>query len=287
MVSAAVSTVTLTRALGSPRYELDADGARQVGSMSEPPAIDLLDVPAAAAAHGFHSFDLSNYHLPSIDSGYLAELRAAFEDAEVELFQLLIDTGEVATSDPELRRAGIGHMKRWMDIAVELGARGVRYVPGDGEAKPATIRASADAFRELYDYAMERGLKPATENYRPFNLPADNLLAVLDQSERDYGVIADFGNARGPDKFQILEKIMPRATSIHAWAEVDERGDLISEDFQRCLMIARDAGFDGPIMLQSGYPVDVFQRTREVWARVDEMRGELRAVFADALEMGA
>ena len=40
-------------------------------------------------------------------------------------------------------------------------------------------------------------------------------------------------------------------------------------------------------MLQSGYPVDVFQRTREVWTRVDEMREEVRAVFANDLEEGA
>ena len=80
---------------------------------------------------------------------------------------------------------------------------------------------------------------------------------------------------------------MPYATSIHAWAEVDDGGDLISEDFRRCLTMARDNGFNGPIMLQSGYPVDVFQRTREVWTRVDEMREEVWAVFANDLENGA
>ena len=203
------------------------------------------------------------------------------------MFQLLIDTGDVDSADAAERCAGIAHIKRWMEIAVELGARGVRYVPGDSEATPATIRASAEAFRELADYAVECGLRPATENFRRFNLKADDLLAVLEGSERDYGLVADFGNARGPDKYETLEKIMPRATSIHAWAEVDDDGDLISEDFQRCLTMARDNGFDGPIMLQSGYPVDVFQRTREVWTRVDEMRDEVRAVFGEALQEGA
>ncbi len=287
MVRAAVSTVTLAKALGSPRYELDADGTQQLGSMSEPATIDLFDVPAAVAARGFHSFDLSVYHLPSIDSGYLAELRSSFAEAKVELFQLLIDTGEVASTDPDERGAGIAHIKRWMEIAVELGARGVRYVPGDSEPSPETIRASGEAFRELADYAVECGLRPATENYRRFNLKADDLLAVLQQSEREYGLVVDFGNARGPNKYETLEKLMPRATSIHAWAEVNNDGDLISEDFQRCLIMARDKDFDGPIMLQSGYPVDVFQRTREVWDRVDEMRDELRAVFGEALEEGA
>ena len=100
-------------------------------------------------------------------------------------------------------------------------------------------------------------------------------------------MIADFGNARGPNKYETLEAIMPRATSIHAWVEVDENGDLISEDFQRCLTIARDNSFDGPIMLQYGYPVDVFENTREVWTRASEMREEVRAVFGDALSNGA
>ena len=287
MVSAAVSTVTLMKALGKPMYELDAASGQQAGAPSEPATIDLLDVPAAAAAHGFHSFDLSNYHLPSIERGYLADLRAAFADADVELFQLLIDTGEVASVDADERNAGIAHIKRWMDIAVELGARGARYVPGDSEPTPESIRASGEAFRELFDYAVENGLKPATENFRHFNLKADVLLNVLDNSEREYGVIADFGNARGPKKYETLEKIMPRATSIHAWAEVDDAGNLLSEEFRRCLMIARDNGFDGPIMLQYGYPIDVFERTREVWTRADEMREEVRAVFGDALGNGA
>lgn len=287
MVSAAVSTVTLMKALGNPMYELDAASGQQTGAPVEPASIDLLDAPAAAAARGYHSFDLSVYHLPSIERGYLADLRAAFEEAKVELFQLLIDTGDVDSADPAERAAGIEHIKRWMDIAVELGATGVRYVPGDGEPTPETIRASGEAFRELADYAVSCGLRPATENYRRFNMKARDLLGVLEHCERDYGIIADFGNARGPDKYETLEAIMPRATSIHAWAEVDENGDLISEDFQRCLTIARDNGFDGPIMLQSGYPVDVFQRTREVWARVDEMREEARAVFGDALKEGA
>ena len=287
MVTAAVSTVTLTKALGRPRYEMDADAGHQVGSTSETPAIDLLDVPAASAARGFHSFDLSVYHLPSIDSSYLAELRAAFADAKMTLFQLLIDTGEVASPDPEQRSVGINHIKRWMDIAVELGAKGVRYVAGDSDPTPETIRFSAEAFRELADYAVECGLRPATENFRHFNMKADDLLGVLELSEREYGLVADFGNARGPNKYETLAKLMPRATSIHAWAEVDENGDLISEDFQRCLTMARDNGFDGPIMLQSGYPVDVFQRTREVWTRVDEMREEVRAVFGNDLAEGA
>ena len=213
------------------------------------------------------------------------ELRTAFEESKVELFQLLIDTGEVGTvrTADRAQRGYQAHIKRWMEIAVRVRRDRCAVCPGDSEPTPDTIRASGEAFRELFDYAVQLGLKPATENYRRFNLKADDLLNVLVQSEREYGVIADFGNARGPDKYETLAKIMPRATSIHAWVEVDENGDLMIEDFRRCLTMARDNGFDGPIMLQYGYPVDVFEQTREVWTRAKEMRAEVRAVFgADA-----
>ena len=130
MVSAAVSTVTLMKALGNPMYEMDAANGRQTGAPVEPQTIDLLDVPAAAAAHGFYSFDLSVYHLPSIERAYLADLRAAFESENVELFQLLIDTGDVDSADPDERAEGIRHIKRWMDIAVELGATRCALRPG-------------------------------------------------------------------------------------------------------------------------------------------------------------
>ena len=51
--------------------------------------------------------------------------------------------------------AGIAHIKFWMEIAVVLGARGVRYVPGDGEPSLETIRTSGQAFRDLFDFAVQ------------------------------------------------------------------------------------------------------------------------------------
>ena len=66
-------------------------------------------------------------------------------------------------------------------------------------------------------------MEPATENYKVFNNEADDLLQVLDLSEREYGLVADFGNAAGPRKYDTLSKLMPRATAIHQWVEIDCR----------------------------------------------------------------
>ena len=96
------------------------------------------------------------------------------------------------SADPDARAAGVVHIKRWMDIAVELGAHrqcATSRVTANRLQRP--IRASGEAFRELADYAAECGLRPATENYRHFNMKAHDLLGVLEHAERDYGVIAD------------------------------------------------------------------------------------------------
>ena len=282
MVRIALSTasVHLAEALGRPRYELAGEGKHVVKVAGEPaPTLDLLDVPATLAAHGIHTADLCIQHIPAIDAGYLAELRAAFDDAGVEIYQLLIDLGDVSSPDPQIRAADMAMTKRWIEIASEVGAGGVRYVPGDSEPSPETLHLAGEAFRELADYAIQWGIKPATENYKTMNQQAPNLLAIVDHANREYGVIADFGNARGPDKFDTLAQLLPHATSIHAWAEYDEAGTLNREEFRHCLTMARDNGFDGPIMLLGGLPTAIYKAKRDFWGGIDELRQEVSALF--------
>lgn len=285
MVRIALSSASIhiNDALGRQRFELAADGKSVVKTAGEEsPLLDLLDMPAELASHGINTLDLCIQHIPSIDSSYLAELRSALQESQVELFQLLIDLGNVSSTDPQEQNADIRMSKRWMEIASELGSAGVRYVPGDSTPSPETIRLSAEAFRELADYANECGIKPATENYKTMTKNAADLFQILDRSERDYGLVADFGNARGPNKYDTLTQLMPRATSIHAWAEFDEDGTLNVEDFRRCLKMAFDNGVDGPIMLLGGLPADDYRRTRDLWGGVDELRAEVKSIFSEA-----
>ena len=290
MAVATVSSVTLQMALGFRSYDLDADHKRVIAAPHQhvnpppgykhgPPALTLLEVPAAVAAHGFRYFDLSILQIPSIERSYLVELRAAFEESKVEIFQLLVDRGEVGSPDSVERSDSIRRTKRWMEVASELGATGIRYVPGDSEPTSETIRFSGEAFRELADYAVQLGLKPATENYKLTNYEADDLLRIIELSGREYGLVADFGNANGPNKYDRLTRLLPRATSIHAWALTNEDGTLNAAEFRRCLTMARDSGFDGPIMLQGGYVPDSWGWAADVWDGVDQLRAEVQAVF--------
>ena len=292
MARPALSSVSLRKLEGFVTYLLDAesskmvqapalDSTRPVEWETATPSHSLLELPAEMAAHGYDCYDLSILLLPSIDRGYLAELRSAFEASNVEIFQLLIDTGEVGSPDPQESSAGIAHTRFWIEVAAELGASGVRYVPGDSEPTPENMQATAAAFRELYDFAVGHGLKPATENYRIFTTDADNLLQLVELSERDYGWIADTGNPKGPGKYEGLEKLFDGATSMHAWALPLEDGKPDYEEFRRCLTMARDKSFDGPVMLHGVYAMDSFAWAPDLWSGIDAMRDEVLAVFGE------
>ena len=289
---AAVSSVTINRLLGFETFLFDdessnmvkapaIDSTRPDGWATKAPSHTLLELPAEIAAQGYDCYDLSMLHLPSIDRAYLAEARAAFEDAGVEIFQLLIDTGEVGSPDAQESSAGIEHTRFFIEVAAELGASGVRYVPGDSNPTPETMQATAAAFRELFDFAAERGLKPATENYRVFTNEADNLLQLVELSERDYGWIADSGNPKEWGDQKTFAKLLPGATSMHAWAPSTEDGRADMVEFRRCMTMARDAGFDGPIMLHGAYAMDNFAWAPDLWSGVEEFRAEVQAVFGE------
>ena len=111
MVRPALSSVTLNKLLGYVTYLLDdasatmvkapaIDSTRPEGWATETPSHTLLELPAEIAAHGYDCYDLTMLHLPSIERSYLAEVRSAFEESNVEIFQLLIDTGEVGSPGP-------------------------------------------------------------------------------------------------------------------------------------------------------------------------------------------
>lgn len=276
------ASVHLNDALGKPWYELNQNHTEVIGENRRPATLTLLDMPAELATNGVYTLDLCIQHIPSIDSGFLAELRAAIEAAGVELYQLLIDLGNVSSPDPAERSRSLAMSKRWMEIAAELGSSGIRYVPGESQPTPETIRLSGEALRELAAYALQLGLQPATENYKRMTYVAADLFEILALAENGleptHGLIADFGNAAGPNKVETLEALMPRATAIHAWAEYDPDGTLDVAEFQRCLNIARNHNFSGPIMLLGGKPVDIYRERHDLWSGVDELRQQITII---------
>ncbi len=249
MIQLAISSWTVHGALGQVWYLPDDDGNMINQHDPQPAALSLLDLPARIAAEGIMLLEICNFHLPSIQADYLAELRTAIEAAGVTLVNLLVDTGNLSSLDNEERRRDIDMGKRWQDIAVKLGAKGVRFDCGAEPPSAETIARSSQALRELVDYGERIGLMTTTENWRATSVESANLLEIMRRVDRPLNLCVDFGNAaKTADKYATMQALLPQAASLHCKGRFDG-GKLDVDEFHHSLSLVKAAGFAGHIAL--------------------------------------
>jgi sugar phosphate isomerase/epimerase len=267
MPELAVSTWSLHREMGAIYPDLDVyDGARPPEFPYGTGSMTLLDAPAAVAGHGIHNLEVCHFHFPRTDAAYLRELRHNLAAAGVSLLTLLVDAGDITAPDPELRRRDLDRIKRWIDVAAEVGAQRVRVIAGDAspDAPAGAVATSLAGLTELAAYAGTRSVRIITENWHELTMDPRSLLAILDGAGGAVGLCADFGNYRGPARFANLRAILPRASSIHAKADFSAPGLLDGEGFNACLDLAREARFQGTYVL-------IFDGPGEGWSSLAQM----------------
>ena len=91
-------------------------------------------------------------------------------------------------------------------------------------------------------------MRLVTENW--FDLLAEpaHVNFLLDKLDGRIGLLGDFGNWDGADKYADLKSIFGRAELCHAKARFID-GDLDETDYGRCIALAEEAGYKGPYTL--------------------------------------
>jgi len=269
-----VSSWSLHRALG-PRYQVAADGSNRLQPDRDTPGeLQLLELPGQISKRGIKTLEICHFHFPRLDEAYIAELRAALAEAEVELFSILIDAGDITQPDPLKREAEVDWIRSWLAVAGSCGATHARVIAGyaditlngdDPHDHPA-IHLSAKHLRDLARFGRQHGVQVITENFHPLTKRPAQLLAILDLCQGEVGLCADFGNYKGATKYDDLAAILPGADSIHAKAHYSEAGLIRRNDFVRCLTLAQTANFDGPYSL-------IFDDAGDEWDGLAEIQG--------------
>lgn len=254
MPTLAVSSWSVRHSLG-PMYPGLAltRGAQPPVETFGPGALALLDFPAAARAVGIGLLDICHFHFPRTDDAYLKEFASHLAAADVQVLTLLVDEGDISARDPAIRERDLAHIRGWIDVAARIGARAVRVVAGEAPADSGdeAIHRSAEGLAGLAQYAQDRSVGVLTENWKSLTMAPENVLAILDATNGAVGLCGDFGNYRGPGKYDALQAILPRATTIHAHATADWVAPNATDhgDLRRCLDLARAAHFAGAYVL--------------------------------------
>lgn len=237
-----VSTWSLHRTLGKPR-PYGPDGAPGAASGG----VSLLELPALVALAGIRTLEICHFHLPSRDPIYLAELRSAVNDAGIELWSLLIDGGDI--SDATNAARDTRWSEEWIDVAAALGATNSRVAAGKSAPSPEALERSKNSMRRLAAYARMQGVQLMTENWLSLLSTAEAVNDLLDSLDGELALCVDFGNWTGPDKYEQLAQIMPRAVACHAKCHFSGPDAPDRDDYLRCLAMTRAVGFAGPYTL--------------------------------------
>ncbi|MBO0811807.1 MAG: TIM barrel protein [Microlunatus sp.] len=259
-MSRAVSSWSLHRTLG----RFVADDPSPAGSTNFRPTgpvagTSLLELLAELAARGYDTVQLCHFHLPHRDPGYLAELRAALDASGIALDAVLIDDGDLThPTDADDHQSWIG---AWIDDAEALGADKARVIAGRQPPTPERLR---DSGRRLAQLAGDHpGVRIVTENWMALLPDADCVRTVLDTAGDSVGLLVDLGNWTGPDKYEQLAAIAPRAETCHAKCHHTAAGDLETDDYRTSVQVLVSAGFRGPFALVYDGPTD------DEWASLD------------------
>ncbi|GGF95048.1 sugar phosphate isomerase/epimerase family protein [Paenibacillus abyssi] len=238
-----------------------------------PEEITLDELLIKLEAERYSGLELSYAQLHKTSKEELSRLRNNSQAAGVELTSLLLDYGDLSTTDPLRTKADIAWLRKWIEIAAQAGFRRVRI--GAGESPPddlaALIRAS-EGLMKVYEYTAEAGIQLVTENLGQLLSNADNCLRLLELCQGKVGFTCDFGNFK-QDKYNQLARVLPYADTVHAKAEVDSQGMINTEDFRRCLELCKEAGLEGPYSL-------TYLGSGDPWEKLSEMRSMMDGVLA-------
>ena len=223
---------------------------------SNPGTLDLLDVPAQLASRGIKTMEVCHFHL-SPDPIYCDEFGAAVRESGVELWNLLIDDGDL--THPEHGARDAAWIQSWLDIGGMLGARCSRIIAGKQPANDANLAIARERLLALAIEAYLRGVRVVTENWFDLLPGPEYVNRLLTDLNGVVGLCFDFGNwdAR-PDKYDALAQIAHLAESSHAKCRFDATGVMDDVDFRRCLDTLARASYQGPFTMVASDPTDIW-----------------------------
>lgn len=250
---------------------------RHLSPTAAPGKLRLLDLPERMVGElDLRVIDLMTATLPSLDAAYCEKLRAEAERHGCLLTNLKMNQKglDLGSPDEAVRAEALRVYKETIDSAAILGVRWVRPLPMT--ARP-DLSVYADSYRELIDYAGERGIGVLVENFGWMMGDADAIPRLIDAVGPGLKSQPDTGNwANNEVRYVGLEKAFPHAVSCDFKARtLGPDGSHAEYDLKRCFDIGWQSGFRGPWCFEHFHD-DLDRCFKEMALLRDMLRGWMR-----------
>ena len=211
------------------------------------------DLIRRIADWGIDGLDCTVYWFPDTSAEYLASLRKTAFKNGVQIYNAGVRV-QLAQPTPDLQRAELENIKKWVDVADRIGASHVRVFGGNvpkGASEQQAIAWAAEVLKLGAEYAGSKGITLGVENDYGLTMAAGPTAEIVKQAASPWaGVNADTGNLR-TDGYKQLEILLPYVTSVHLKSHVSAPdGKKEPADRSRLLTILGNAGYKGYVGLE-------------------------------------
>ena len=198
--------------------------------------------------------DLTVYWFPSTEDSFLLPLRALAYRNGVEIYSISVrsDMCRPTTEEREHELAGV---KKWVDVAVKLGAGHIRVFVGvvpKGQTEEAAAGWVVDVLGRAAEYAGSRGIILGLENHGGITSRAERIVEIVKKVNSPWvGVNLDTGNF-DRDAYTQIAQILPHAVNVQLKTEIRGGADGKNEpaDWDRLMKMIADGGYRGYLALE-------------------------------------
>ena len=248
LVAAAETKSELAREVGITTSSLGNHVALQPNAKQ----FSLFDLPRVLRdSLDMRVIDLNTTTLGESGPAELDRFRTAAEKAGCFLTNLKMNQSDLNmdSRDPAVRAHAIKAYKRSIDVAARLGCHWARPLP---HAEEPDWETHVAGYRELGDYAAEKGVEMLVENFGWMQDDVDVLPRLVAAIGSNVAASPDIGNWDSEElRFEGLRKAFPLAVTCDFKArELTADGMHYNYDLKRCFDIGWQAGFRGPWCLE-------------------------------------
>lgn len=220
--------------------------------------MSLLDFINKGKELGLEAVELLDGTFPDSSPQYISKLSDAIAENNLDA-SVAISPGFCDATE-EGRKAKVENVKRWTEIAHDIGAKIARITTGmQVENVPYTqqVHWVIDGFNECVELAEKYDVTYAIENHDTICRTAEGLLWIIDEvgSKRVQACpdSVNFSWETPADQMIYLEteRLAPVAAHAHAkLCNFKENGESVDADYSRIIQILKDAEYSGCISME-------------------------------------
>jgi sugar phosphate isomerase/epimerase len=208
------------------------------------------------------------------DKKYMGELVNRSTGEGMKNVLILVDAEHQLDSPDAAQRArAIDEHKAWVDCAAQLGCYAIRVNCHSGGDRDENLENAAKGLGPLCDYARDTNVKIVIEPHGGNSKDPDWLLAAMKTIDHPQaGILPDFNNYGGYDRYTAVTKSLPYAPAVCAKAmKFDDKGNETKTDFFRMLKIVYESDFSGVISIEfEGHDVDPIEGALKTKALIEK-----------------